>query len=97
MSNYSIYILAVSVALYFCFLIMIPFGLKKHGTEHLKDRPKSFWVREVLIYITALALIILCYFIRYNLVSNICLNGCGVLGSYLATQELLPGKEDSNE
>ena len=98
----------VMIILYFCPIISIPFKIKKYGTvlagmgQHLiweiiskmKQKNVRFWIREILIYLFALGIIILCYFIRYDVFPSICLCGCGVGGSYIATQELFPKKEE---
>ena len=89
-SNYIVYI---ALVLYAVVLITIPFRIKKHGTEGFKDRGRSFWAREVAIFIAAAAIIVLCLFIHFEPLPTGALCGCGVLGEVVAVQELFPAQK----
>ena len=84
-SNFIVYI---CLALYLVVLITIPFRIKKHGKESLQGRGRSFWIREVSIFIAAPAIIILCLFIHFEPIPTAALCGCGVLGAWAGVQEL---------
>ena len=84
-SNYIVYI---ALALYLVVLLTIPFRIKKHGTQSLKDRGAAFWIKQAAIFLAAAAIIVLCRFIHFELVPTAALCGCGVLGVWVATQEL---------
>ena len=86
-SNYIAY---AAIALYVVLVATIPFRIKKHGKEGLQNRGRSFWIREVSIFIAAPAIIVLCLFIHFEPIPTAALCGCGVLGAVVAVQELFP-------
>ncbi len=86
-SNYIAY---AAIALYVVLVATIPFRIKKHGKEGLKNRGRSFWIREVSIFIAAPAIIVLCLFIHFEPIPTAALCGCGVLGAWAGVQELFP-------
>jgi L-asparagine transporter-like permease len=75
-------------------LISIPFRLKKNGTESLKEKGAGFWTREIAIFVSSIVIVVLSFFIHFELVPTICLCGCGVLATWAGMQELFPKKED---
>jgi amino acid transporter len=85
LSNYIVYI---ALVLYIVVLVIIPFRIKKHGKESLKGRGRTFWVREISIFITAPILIVLCLFIHFEPLPTAALCGCGVLAAWAGVQEL---------
>ena len=89
---YVKYIIYVAFALYAALLISIPFRIKKNGSENLKNRGAAFWIREVLILLAAAAIIVLCLYIHFEPVPTAALCGCGVLGAYVAVQELFTAR-----
>ena len=91
--KYSNYIAYAALALYVIFILIIPFLIKKHGTETLKGRGRAFWLREVSIFIAAPAIIVLCLFIHFEPVPTAALCGCGVLATWVGIQELFPKEE----
>ena len=86
-SNYIVY---AAFVLYAAVLISIPFRIKRQGKEGLKDRSRSFWIREVTIFIAGAAIIVLCLFIHFEPVPTAALCGCGVLGAWAGVQDLFP-------
>ena len=86
-SNFIVY---VSLALYFVVLVTIPFRIKKAGKECLQNRGRSFWIREISIFVAGAAIIVLCLFIHFEPFPTAALCGCGVLGAWTAVQELFP-------
>ena len=84
----SNYIVFAALALYAAVLISIPFRIKKSGREGLKNRGSSFWFREAAIFLAALAIIVLCFFIHFEPLPTAALCGCGILGAVVAVQEL---------
>ena len=92
--QYTKYIIYAALALYVIFLLAIPVLIKKHGTENLKGRDRAFWLREVSIFISAPAVIVLCLFIHFEPVPTAALCGCGILATWVGIQELFPKKED---
>ena len=84
-SNYIVY---AALALYLIVLLTIPFRIKKHGKESLQGRGAGFWAKEVAIFIAAAVLIVLCLFIHFEPFPTAALCGCGVLGAWVAVQEL---------
>ncbi len=88
--KYSNYIVYIALALYVILLLIIPFRIKKQGTEGLKGRGRAFWIREVSIFIAAPLLILLCLFIHFEPLPTAALCGCGVLGAWAGLQELFP-------
>ena len=91
---YVNYIIYAALFLYLVILISIPFRLKKHGKEGLQNRGRAFWIREISIFISAIAICILCIFIHFELVPTLVLCACGPLASWAGVQELFPKKED---
>ncbi len=85
---YSNYIAYAAILLYIIIIFTIPFRIKKHGKESLQGRGRSFWIREVSIFIAAPAIIILCLFIHFEPIPTAALCGCGVLGAWAGVQEL---------
>lgn len=75
-------------------LLSIPFRLKKQGSESCRNRGRAFWIREVSIFISAIAICILCIFIHFELVPTLVLCACGPLATWAGLQELFPKKED---
>ena len=86
--KYSNYIVYAALALYVIVLLTIPFRIKKHGTQSLKGRGAAFWIKQAAIFLAAAAIIVLCRFIHFEPVPTAALCGCGVLGAWVATQEL---------
>ena len=91
---YSNYIVYASLALYLVIIFSIPFRIKKDGKEGFLNRGRSFWIREISIFLASPAIILLCLFIHFESIPTAALCGCGVLGSLVAMQELFPKKED---
>ena len=75
-------------------LISIPFRLKKNGKGGLKEKDRGFWIREIGIFLSSFVLVLLCFFIHFELVPTVCLCGCGILATWIGMQELFPKKED---
>ena len=90
--KYSNYIVYITLALYVMLVVTIPFRIKKHGADGLKNRDRAFWIREVSIFIAAPAIIVLCLFIHFEPIPTAALCGCGVLGAWVGVQELFPKK-----
>ena len=88
--KFSNYIAYAALALYLIILLIIPFKIKKYGSESLKGRDKSFWIRELSIFISAPVIIVLCLFIHFEPLPTAALCGCGVLGAWVGLQELFP-------
>ena len=86
-SNYIVY---TALVLYVVILISIPFRIKKAGTQGFKERGRSFWIREVSIFLAAAAIIVLCLFVHFEPFPTGALCGCGVLGAWAGVQELFP-------
>ena len=82
------------VALFLIAVILILFliRIKKQGNEGFKDREKSFWVREVAIFIASILIPVLSIFIHFELIPTIFLCGCGVIASWIGMKELFPKK-----
>ena len=85
-------IAGVALFLIAVILISIPFRIKKQGSDGLKNRGSSFWVREVAIFIAAITISVLCIFIHFEIVPTACLCGCSVLASIVGVQELFPAR-----
>ena len=69
-------------------LVVVLIRAKKQGSEAFKDREKSFWVREVAIFVAAILIPVLCIFIHFELIPTLFLCGCGVIASWIGMQEL---------
>lgn len=80
----------VALGLTLLLLLSIPFRLKKQGTEACQNRGRAFWVREISIFISAIAICILCIFIHFELVPTLVLCACGPLATWAGVQELFP-------
>ena len=89
----SNYIVIAALILYAAVLISIPFRIKKSGTEGLKGRGRTFWVRQAAILLAGVAIIVLCFFIHFEPLPTAALCGCGVLGAVVAVQELFTKKD----
>ena len=90
----NLIISAVAGLLYLAVLISIPFRIKKNGSG---SRGKSFWLREIAIFVLSAVIIVLCAFISFGTVGNLVLCACGVLGSVIAARELTGSKDSSAE
>lgn len=80
-------IAAAALILYIACLISIPFQIKKYGRKEIEGSVGKFWARQISIFVFALAIIVLCFFISFGTAGNIALCACGVLGCYIATKE----------
>lgn len=80
----------VSLGLTALILLSIPFRLKKQGTVACQNRGRAFWIREISIFISAIAICILCIFIHFELVPTLVLCACGPLATWAGVQELFP-------
>ena len=60
--------------------------LIKNGKPEPSEE-KGFVLREILIYITALVIIGLCFFIDFGLMANIILNACAILAAEIANRQ----------
>ena len=87
-------IAGVALFLIAVILVVILIRAKKQGTESLKGHDRSFWVREVAIFVASILIPVLCIFIHFELVPTIFLCGCGVIASWVGMQELFPKKKD---
>ncbi|MBR6342246.1 MAG: hypothetical protein IKR64_10105 [Treponema sp.] len=79
-----------ALALVAVILLTIPFRIKKQGREGLKNRGRAFWLREISIFISSIAICILCIFIHFELVPTLVLCACGPLATWAGVQELFP-------
>ena len=77
-------------------LFSIPFRIKRHGSEALKNHERSFWFREIAIFVSAIVIPVLCIFIHFEIVPTVCLCCCSVMGTWVGIQELFP-KKNSEE
>lgn len=91
------YIAIFALVLYIAVLISIPINISKKGKREVAQNQKSFLIREVLIFIFTLALIVLCFFIEFGLMSDVILNGCAVIGAFIASKELYQKEENDDE
>mgnify|MGYP003296476302 CR=1 FL=1 len=92
----STVIAIISLILYLGILISIPFRISKYGKREKTDSEKNFWFREIAIFIFSLAICCLCLRMDFGLIGDIVLCGCGVLGAYIASKELV-APSDSEE
>lgn len=93
MSTSSI-ISIVSIVIYIGILISIPFRIKKYGKREKSDDEKTFWIREISIFICSFVICALCFRLDFGLAGDIVLCGCGVFGEYIAVKELSAKKEE---
>lgn len=83
-------IVIAALILILLILISIPFRLKKNGGDGLKEKGSGFWTREIAIFLSSIVLVVLCFFIHFELVPTLCLCGCGILATWAGMQELFP-------
>ena len=94
--QYTKYIIYAAMILYVIIMVSIPFRLKKQDEDFrrkVKEQGSAFWIREVSIFILAASIIVLCLFIHFEVIPTIVLCGCGVIGAYMAVQELFLKEE----
>lgn len=85
----------VALILYIACLISIPFQIKKYGRRDIEGPKGKFWARQTGIFVFALAIIVLCFFMSFGAAGNIALCACGVLGCYIATKEFADHPDDA--
>lgn len=81
------YIWILAILIYICTLVAIPFKIKKCGKSD-KTNEKGFWFRTVLIFVFALALLILCKFFHFGEMQNAVLEGCSCFAVFIASKEI---------
>lgn len=90
----NVMICIVSIVLYVMVIISIPIRIKKYGKREIKDDKKSFWIREILIFVFSFILCLLCLKFEFGTAGDIVLCGCGVVGAYIASKEMLDIPEE---
>ena len=88
----NVYVSLISIVLYAAIMISIPFRIKKYGKKAVTDK-KSFIAREIGIFVFSFILCLLCLKFEFGLISDIALSGCGVLGAYIGSKEILDDEE----
>lgn len=76
----------IAAILYVVCLISIPFQIKKYGKKEITDK-KAFWPRQIGIFVSSAAIIVLCFFMYFGIAGHIALCACGVMGCFIATKE----------
>lgn len=77
-------------------IIWFVLRVKKDGWGDKSDWNKSFLAKVISIYIVALMIVGLSFFITFGNLSDVVLNACAVLGIEIANKELLPKPIDKD-
>lgn len=93
MSTSSI-ISVVSIIIYIGILISIPFRIKKYGKREKSDDERSFWIREISVFIFSFVICALCFRLDFGIVGDVVLCGCGLFGEFIAVKELTAQKNE---
>lgn len=86
----------ISIAAVLIDVIWFLLRVKKNGWGDKSEWNKSFFTRVISIYVVALVIIGLSFFITFGNLSDVILNACAVLGIEIANKELLPKPIDKD-
>lgn len=87
--NQFLLISIVAYGLQILDLLWLFIRAKKVGFRNKSELSTGFIVKHVLIYLFAIAIVTLCIFIRYSLISQIALCGCAVLAFEICSKDFL--------